>query len=459
MGFKMANRAFEEVFGEGKTDNKEIYLDFMEMLKKHLKEEKGVSASRMREWIEEGNPLYAFTCRQDALEGLCDNMTKRKIPYVVVNETTGKTGILVREPDIQDVRKVAKKTLTGLARYCSVSDGNSTGMSYLKGKDEDKTMLVLGGLDREEAFYFAEHCGDILPGEMIGIDHMPDGTYLLTAHAKTAMKTRGSRSFAGMLARTTVLMNGEAGEEMRGNVAQRMKYLKEKSLGFPDKSGGTDSPVWIVGTGSCFVKRTDTGFVAGHAVNISDNVLLETDYTAKKEEKAYRRRLNSALARTTGHLCLYSIADVLEYYRRPRRTMAPAAIKGQELFMEKAAELVSRKVSTEKITRMEGKWEHKFRHYQKEMKRVVEGAALGRVPKGYSRADIISLRKVASAYGLDMKAMLPGMVKYIGYDSYAREAGRPRVTNLETLIDRHSGKQQESRETERTKDVTRSGER
>lgn len=442
MGFSIANKAFEEMFGEGIAANERLYGEFIDMLKDCLREEKGTSAGKMAKWIEAEKPLCTFTCRQDAVEALCRNMTREKVPYILVNETNGKIGFIIRESDVQHTKKITRKTLSEMSAFCRIMSGSDTGMQYLKGKDEDKTMLVLGGLDRDEAFYFTGICAKVVPGETIGIDHMPDGTYTITGHAKTLMRARRGLSFPAAVAESVILMNGESGKEEREEVKKRLDFLFQKSRGFPDKNGGTASPVWIVGRGNCFVKRTESGFDAGHALTISDSVILETDYTCRKEDKKYRQRMNSALSRTTGHICLYKIADVLDYYRSPPRFMKSVKTAGQEAVIQQASEIVAEKVAKEQISRMDGKWEYKFRHYQKEMRRVIEGAALGRIPKGYTRAGIMSVRSIAKTYGISLKSMLPGLQKYAELDSYVREAGMPRVTDLEKLLARYSGERQ-----------------
>lgn len=457
MAFTMANKAFEEIFGEGKIENGQAYTDFMDMLREYLSTEKGRSAKKIAAWIKRGGALFTFTCRQDAVEPLCDNLTAAQIPYIIVNETSGKMGFLIREADVETAKKTAGRTLAQMSRYCMISNGEDTGFTYLKEKDEDKTMLTVAGFSREEAFFFAETAKNVLPGEKVGIDHMPDGTYMITVHAKTAMRLRKKDFFPEALAETVVLMNGETRKEMQAKVAARLKYITEKEMGFPSRNGASGSPVWIVGGGNCFVKISGTGpeaaADAGHAVVINDSVILETDYSIKKDDRKYKRRLNSALSRITGHKCLYSIQDVLEHFRNPKRFMTSAKAKGQQAVIRQAAEIVAQKVGSEKLTRMDGRWEHKFRHFQKEMRRVIEGAAFGKVPKGYSRADIIALRETAEIYGVSLKFMVPGIKKYAELGSYAREAGKQRVTDLEQLITRYGGEQTEEKDVSR--DVSR----
>lgn len=457
MAFTIANRAFEEIFGEDFKTDDEIYCDFMDMLKDYLGKNKGESARKMSEWVENGNGLCTFTCRQDTLDMLCEEMSKDRIPYVLVKEANGKTGFIIRDKDSTQTQKTSARTIKKLSGYCRVTSGNEAGMTYLKGKDEDKTMLIIGALSREEAFYFAELCSRIIPGETVGVDHMPDGTYMVTGHAKTVMRIKKNGSYPGALAEAIVMMNGETGKEEREKVRKRLYYLQKKSGNFPDKNGGHKDPVWIVGKGNCFVKRTENGFDACHALNIDGDVILETDYTVSKDDKRYGQRMNSALSRTTDHQCLYAIKDVLDYYRIPKRSIKTPKEKGQQMFISQAARIVTEKTSREKLTRMEGKWEHKFRHYQKEMKRVIEGAARGKIPKGYTRADIIELRKTAKVFGLDLGSMAKAAGRYAELDSYAREAGRARVANIEQLIARYSGERQaEERSSERSRD-TRSG--
>lgn len=454
MAFTMANKAFEEVFGERIITDSKIYTDFIIMLGEYLKEEDSPSAEKMRQCLQDGKPFCSFACRQDALDAMRRKLASGRIPYVIINGTDGQTRFLIRETDSAAVKKATRAALSELGGYCSLKSGNDTGLFYLKSHDEDKTMLLVGGLSREEAFYFAEHSGSVLPGEMLGIDQMPDGTYLLTAHAKTAMRYKGSGIpyYPEAVANTIMYLNGETKKAAREEIVERMAYLGQKTAGFPDKKGGTDEPVWIVGKGNCFVKRTRDGFEAGHAITIQDMVSLQTDYTVKKEEKKYSQRMNSALARTSGHICLYSVQDVIDYYKASDKRMLPAAAEvGQAALVSQAAKIVAEKTGKEKIMHMNGRWDHKFRHFQKDLSRVLDGVANGRVPKGYSRADIIGLRDVAKTYGLNLRAMAPAIEKYRGLDTYAREAGKERVTDLTKLIERYGGGQQKERE-----DLTRS---
>ena len=437
VAFSTANRTYEAVFGRREKKDSELYRDFMDMLGAYLKEEGGEPARKMREWISFGKELDALTCRQDLVEPLCDNLLEAGIPFIAVNETTGKTGLLIRACDVQPVKKTVKKTLGELAGHCTICSGYDAGMHYLRGRDEDKTMLLLGGLSREEAFCFVESCGQVIPGETVGIDHMPDGTYVVSVHARTVMRPGRKTSFPGALAETIILINGETGEA-RERTGRRILYLQKKSDGFPDREGTMKSPVWIVGTGTCFVKKALDGFEAGHAVVLREMVFLKKDYEVIKEDKKYKERLDSALSRMTDHKCLYTEEDVREYYKKPGKTFRPHQEKGQHMVVEQAAALVMRKTATDRIMRMDGKWEHKFRHVQKNLACVLEAAAEGKVPGGYAKTDIIALRSTAKACGIDLKEALPGIRKYARLDSYAREAGIPRVADLDKLIEKYT---------------------
>lgn len=438
MAFSTANRTYEAVFGRRVRKDSEIYRDFLDMLKAYLEEEKSEPARKMLEWIRSGKELKALTCRQDAVEPLCERLLMKGIPFVAVNETNGKTGFLIRTADEQTVKQTVKKTLNEMSGHCAICSGYDAGMTYLKGNDEDKTMLLVGGLSREEAFVFAESCGQVIPGETVGIDRMPDGTFMISAHAKTVMRPGRRRTFYGALAETIILINGADGREAKERADKRLLYLQQKNKGFPDKSGSFDLPVWVVGTGTCFVKRTKNGFEAGHAVVIREMVFLEKDYEADKEEKHYMERLNSALSRMTSHLCLYTEKDVREYYKNPGRALCSPQEKGQRMVIEQAALLVSKKTIADRVMRMDGKWEHKFRHLQRNLAYVLKGAAEGKVPKRYAKADIISLRSMAKNCGVDLLAVVPGIEKYAGLDSYAREAGIPRAADLDKLIEKYT---------------------
>ncbi len=144
---------------------------------------------------------------------------------------------------------------------------------------------------------------------------MPDGTKLFTCHGKTAMSGAREKLFRSAVAETALVMNGESSDRLREYEQNVSTYRRQRAAGFPDMRGTMDEPVWVVGDGERFVKRTAEGFELGHALEIDDNVLLETDLIVDASDKRYETRLNSALSKITGHVCLYDIRDVIEWFR------------------------------------------------------------------------------------------------------------------------------------------------
>ena len=73
---------------------------------------------------------------------------------------------------------------------------------------------------------------------------------------------------------------------------------------------------------------------------------------------------SSALSRTTGHICLYTVGDVLEYYRTPKPVLRDPEQLGCEKLIDQACEIVARKTFGDRTMIMNEHWDSKFRHLQ-----------------------------------------------------------------------------------------------
>lgn len=437
MAFEVANRAFEEAFvltEEKKEQSEDVIKAFLEMLEEYLTGHREWPARMIRVWIQHGGRLSAFPCREDAVQPMVDAFALARIPYVLVRQANGRAGFLIRESDVAGARNTIQKVLIDLSKNCTITTGQEAGMAYLKLKDDDRMMMLICGLNRGEAFFLKSLLPRAMDGETVGIDRMPDDTYTVTCHGKTAMKNRSGDSFCEALAEAMLMGSAGTAEMLDKRATAADLFLTMRAAGFPGKDGTQSTPAWVVGRGSCYVKRDRDGFGAGHAVVIGDEVHLEEDYRVEKEDAKYDERLNSALFRITDHLCLFTLDDVMAYFRKKKEQYRSSLETGQQLLAQNAAEIVGAKVRKDKIFRTERNWHHKARHYQFEVARLIAAAKDGKIPKGYEKADVLLLRKIMRTFELDARLLEPALEKIAKVEIYEREAGPVRLADIDELI-------------------------
>ena len=453
MPFEVTNKAFEDVFGKEKDKQKNDHItkDFLDSLQTYLEGQDGRSPRKILAWMKKGGKLSAFTCREDVLFPMISAMRGESVPYVLVKETTGNMGILIRMPETEKVKKLIRKVLKEQSSYCTVTTGDEAEKAYLRSKIEDKMMIQIGGLTEEEALYLEKLCHRVLGNEIIGIDTMPDGTKLFTCHGKTAMSGAREKLFRSAVAETALVMNGESSDRLREYEQNVSTYRRQRAAGFPDMRGTMDEPVWVVGDGERFVKRTAEGFELGHALEIDDNVLLETDLIVDASDKRYETRLNSALSKITGHVCLYDIRDVIEWFRTKRNYWQDKAVTGQKILIEHADKMVAKKIRKDSTMRMEGKWDKKLSHYQQEASKLIAAAAGGKIPPGYTREDIHDLRNVIKLFDLDTGKMQPALDKMLKIETYEKEAGPKKVQDVQKHIEQQGSRDSQERDTSRSR--------
>ena len=355
---------------------------------------------------------------------------------MLVKETTGNTGFLIRDADSGRVKAAADDMLKAGSGYCEITTGEMAGIIYRRAKVKDRSMLVFEGLSEEEVYYLQEEAGPSLPGMAVGVDRMPDGTYTMTCHGESAFGIKGSGSFGTALMEAVMLSGGECADAVKERGKLRREYLKARASGFPDRDGAADRPVWIVGRGDCYVKRTRDGFEAGYAEELCGEVFLVIDAETGLKEEGYDKRLGSALSRITGHRCLYEEDEVLEYFRNKKDQYRGMKETGLRMLVSCASGIVSGKEE-----RAGRNWAKRMTQYRDEMCRLLEGAGRGAVPHGYGKNDILRLRKIIRVFGLDMEKSQPAIDRMRGIAVLERDAGPRRIDieeKLAALHERHT---------------------
>ena len=445
MAFKVSNKVFEEVFDSNSNlkvinNPQQVVESFLKRLKSYLKTHKKYpAADAIRKWLEKGGSISSFTCRGDMVEQMIEALRLHAIPFILIQEITGNKGFLIRSKDNDKQRKIANHLLKTSANYCKITSGREASQIYLKKRIPNKEMIAVGDLTKEQMIYLTEKCNHILPGETIGVDKMKDGTYLVTVHGHTAIMgsplVKG-QNFASLLAETVILFNGNVKAEMDEFSTDTDNFRISKAKGFPDQTGGTNDPIWVVGNENKFLKRAERVFEVGHAEEVGDEIFLETDTKISLDDADFEKRLNSALANITKRKVLYRLSDVIAHFKDKKRKQRVNQIAGEKHLAEEVSRVVANKVRGDATFVRGNKWAKKLIHYQAEVGKVLVGVKEGRVPLGYQRDDIKELMDVAFRYGLNMQVITPAINKLQNIEVYDRPVGPPKVRNVEQEIAR-----------------------
>ena len=447
MAFKVSNKAFEEAFSKDNelsvvNSASEVVYKMIEHLKKYLSsQQKYPSAKAISRWLEKGGSLSSFSCRGDMVEMMMVSMRNERIPFILVQEATGSKGFFIRSKDNEKQKKIARRLLKGSASYCQVTSGKEAGSVYLQKNIPHHGMIAIGNVTKDQLVYLEEVCNKILPGETIGVDKMEDGTYLVSVHGETAImgsKYIKGRTFASALSEVMFLFNANVKKEMIEESKNTNAFRRAKVRGFLDEDGGTQKPVWVVGSENYFVKRTIRGFERGHAEEMGDEIILESDLRVAFDDPAYEKRLNSALAKITSKKVLYRLEDVLEHFRSKKKKQKNSQIKGEQHLMEEVNLSVANKVRRDAVFVRGNNWAQKLKHYQVEVSKVLTGVRDGKVPQGYAKEEISNMMDIAYRYKLDMHMASPAIDKLRDIEVFERPVGPPKIKNIEQEIARYT---------------------
>lgn len=449
MAFKVSNKAFEEVFG--KKENNVIEMttnpnDLLKIFKKNLKlylekNHQYPAANSLLHWIAKGGSLSTFTCRADIFDFVVTTLRKNKIPFLIVQQKTGKKGFIIRSKDEDKQHRLIRPILKAASSYCKVTSGKNAITDYQSRRLTDKNMIAIGDITKEQLVYLENLCDKVMPDEVLGVDKMEDGTYLLTIHGQTAIlgnQKAGGRRFADALAETIFLYNSEAKKDLMKRSKNVTKYRRAKANGFLDKEDTTKKPVWVVGSGNVFVKRTLRGFEVGYAHEVGNDVLLDVDYRVSFDDEAYEKRLNSALLKITNHLVLYTLPDVIEHYKTKRSMLENAKISAEQHLMELIDFVVTNKVVHDSIYVRGNNWAAKMKHYQAETGKVIEGVRDGRIPPGYTKEQIGGIMDIVFKYKMNLDVVTPAISKLKNIEVHDRTKQLSKVRSVEEQLAKFS---------------------
>jgi len=398
------------------------------------------AARRILAHMKKGGKMWYFNCRIDMMDLNMSELAGAGVPYVLLTEKSGRIGFLFRDTDLAKVRKAQKAALTLASYPCQTMTGDAVRYAYVQAKAKDKALLEVCGFDRDEVRYLEKLCGHIFYGGAIGVDRMQDGTYMFTCHAMSGMKGYAGRTVPLSIAESVVLLNGTCADDLRRDMAAEDAFWAAKEAGFPDRQGGHESPVWIVGRGMNFIEVTADKFISGHALELGEEILLSADHTVQKTREDYGQQMDTALGGIPDHICLYTERDVIDHFLSRRKYGHDKEADAEKAFLAAADRVVSGKISRDSVMHHEGRYRDKLRHYQKNMARVLRAVRDGKVPRGYTAEDIGKLRRTAGRLGVSLSDLTPAISRLLSLDVYEREAELDRAADIRDVIDRATGR-------------------
>lgn len=442
MPFTISNKAFDDIFKDEKA-KKKLADQFRADMTAYLKTQKSRSAGRLLQHLLSGGEMVAFQCREDMVPPMIDGLRRRDVPFLMVNAKNGNRGFVIRDTDRSLQRKAAKTLIKEEAMFCRITTSEIAKNTYMRSNEPDKTMIEICGLTKEEMMYLKEACNKALAGEVVGIDRMEDGTYTFWCHGMSALKPH-ARYFPQAVSEAFLVVNGNEKDRVKQRLSDMQEYADLKAKGFIAGNDDSRQDIWVVGDGNRFVKVTDDHFELGHAEEIRDDVALETDMSVPESDKDYNRRLNSALCNVLNKKCLFTEEDAIEHFRTKRPYFMSMTHAGEKVLIDQANEMIRRKILKDSIMHMEGRWQHKLIHYQKEMGKLLIATRDKKVPKGYNKEQILQLRKVCRTFHLDLAKLTPVIEKVMSLEVYARDPGKDRIKDVDRLIAHYRGTEEKS---------------
>ena len=446
---RSSGESFLQLGREREGNGKPVSEQYPRISGNYMEEKDGWAARGIRTWMLRGGRLYSFFCREDTVRQVADALTVYGLPFAITRLENGKTGFLVRQRDVPEIRKLTSQVRRSMPEPCRITTGQKAQEACLKTPGKDKMMLQIRGLSREEVFCLEEDLSQALPGSAAGIDRMPDGTYTVTCRGKEA----ADNGFWRALAKAVVFAGGSMARETTEKAKKEDRFRRIRYFRESPAEGTRGSCVWIVGKGDRFVRWAGDGFEAGHAGFEEGEVFLVTDLKVKKGDPDFDRRLGSSLSCMTGHICMETEEEVLEYFRKRQESFINREGSGYRLLMEQAGTIVETKLKDSRVFAEEKNWKGKTVLYEQEMARILRAAADGRIPGGYAKEDVLLLRRTIKEFGLDTASLRPALDKLAGIEVCEKEAELRRISGIHELIRGYREKAAQ----DRAADISREG--
>ena len=398
----------------------------------------------LHQHLEKGQALLAFSCRTDLAEEMASEMASAGMPYLAVQDTSGRIYFLIRDLDRDKQAASAVSVLKQAGRYCEILDVSEVEKRLLRSKEQDKSVLFLPGLTLGEADYLSRQADRVLGGSMAGLSRQTDGSYLFCCPGRAAMEgfgfgtfgRTGAEAFCLTASEACLLSSGDGSNEWEERALLSRKFQKARSLGFPDASGAFSKSTWIVGDGRRYLHLTEDQFTSGYATVTDSHVDLNQDQAVPQSSPLFQPILNDALFLIPRPVCLSSYEEVEAWFLDHKNRKTYALQTAKLLLARTADPILMHEIHDDPSTRSSGNWGAKFEHYQYAMGRLLKGVKEGKAPRGVSADEIRLLQQTARKGHLSPDTLDAGSERLSRIEVVSRSAERPRIQDIRKYIER-----------------------
>lgn len=413
MAFQTSNELFDHIFNTG-TEEKQSG-QALEKLMKYLNDSSSPLAQRMGEYLENGEKLSAFLCREDLFSDVAEELYEKDIPCAAVTEAYGNCGFLIREADRENAEKACDEVRKRKSRFCTVMSGQR--MMKLAASGQDKRCIALHGLSAGYAEMIREKFSISFDNAKIGLDLMQDGTVTVTLPARDCIKrnVRKGADLCSVYLETLLAATGPNAAKNLSYAQMRADLRKKLSEEFKDGVFKRNKmPLWIVGRGTQFLTISFGGFSYGRASVSGNTVELGILYQADSFQPDYKQELVSYVQRIPFPVLTYSRSEVLEHFRLQSDGSGELDTldtspdgkyrvwaRGEKKMAGQIDRMITRKIQNDPVMVMDGREDEKFLHYMQTAGEFLTALAAGHVPAGYEIEDERVLFDIMEKHKID----------------------------------------------------------
>lgn len=403
MPLATSNDLFDQVF---KNEDKSLTEEFLLQLSEYLRARRTPRHEAILEAIEEDKPLSSFLIRNDVVDDLSIELLMQGIPFVLICNTVGEYGALVRTDDKMQIVAAVTNLLTRKGNFMAVLTGEELFNLVQMNDDKNKALLALNGLTKEQLRLLEDLCREKGQLTEIAEDHMDDGTYRFMAPAR---KTALGSNFARIIFEMFVMTEGYNADVNERRIRNKFSFdqLRYNNFGrdvIQNGRQGMTRDIFIVSSTNQYMKIMQTGFEYGRAAIRGGELTLVPDTELYMDTMGYYDYENSYLNRMTNPAVTIDTHQVMDHLINvltgcPERDSLDYGynqdehqVHQTEMVMARSImNVVMRKVQDDSIMNIDGKEMQKVGHVTSEAGLVLQGLCNREIPRGYDELDFAEI--------------------------------------------------------------------
>ena len=175
-------------------------------------------------------------------------------------------------------------------------------------------------------------------------------------------------------------------------------------------------------------------------------------YTVDANSPDYQAQLTSYLSRIEDKTVTHDARQAQKHLAGKEASLNYSRNNDQRLvalfekqITQKADEIVNRKIRSDPVMTLDGRWDEKLEHYLSEVAKLLDGARMDVIPEGYTRKDIEEIQKIGDSHAIKLEAYAPSITSMRNMETTLAKALPTRTKNVGEKIQTHS-KTQERKE-------------